>query len=187
MKKTGVVITLLLALPALGLGPGYSPAAQAAEIGFASPGLPAKAHAKYPVKAMGKSKVGENVDPSISKHGLIHYMSDEEREAIRVVIEDGIVYRSDGQPFQPAPTAKLMYVMDRYGNFYVFDQRGHENLRHSSVFAGQPVACAGEITIAHGTVVHIDANSGHYGPSSAYLENAIKELGNDGVDIHSLY
>jgi hypothetical protein len=145
--------------------------------------LRAKAHALYETKAMNGSKTGE--DKTIVDHGvLIHYMSASERESSRVVIVNGALYASKGGPAPYGRVGeKLNYAMDAAGNFYVFDQTGHPDLRHSSFFAGAPIACAGNLDVKDGKIAHIDSNSGHYSPTAKMFQNVLAELKKDGVDV----
>jgi hypothetical protein len=159
----------------------------AATLAAASPGqlagkqLLAKTRPLYQAQAMNGSKKGE--DTTIVDHGvLIHYMSAEERERSRVVIVAGTLYTSTGQPTPyGADGEKLNYAMDTAGNFYLFNQTGRPELRHSSFFGGGPVACAGNLEVRNGKIVHIDSNSGHYSPSGKMFQNVLAELKKDGV------
>ena len=130
---------------------------------------------------MNSSRKGE--DKQIIDHGvLIHYMSDAERERARVVIVNGVLYTSKGEPTPYGTNGEeLNYVMDAAGNFYMFNQTGHPELRHSSFFDGGPVACSGNLVVKAGRIVKIDHNSGHYSPTDVMFQNALKELKKDGV------
>ena len=132
------------------------------------------------------SKRGE--DTRIIDHGvLIHYMTDDEREQARVVIVNGTLYASTGKP-APYGTEReiLNYAMDAAGNFYVLNQAGRPDLRHSSFFDGRPVACAGDVEVRNGRIARINANSGHYNPSSRMFQNVLTELKSRGVDVSGL-
>jgi hypothetical protein len=137
----------------------------------------------YPTKPMNDSRKGE--DTRIVDHGLlIHYMSNEERENARVVIVNGRLYTSRGEPTPYGKAGEdLNYVMDAAGNFYIFNQTGHPELRHSSFFDGRPVAGAGDLVVKDGTIAKIDHNSGHYSPSDTMFQNVLSELKKDGVDL----
>lgn len=140
---------------------------------------------KYPVIQLPKLYQGENKPGFQGKHADVHYMSPAEREAIRVVIKDGRVHDNQGALYQ-APSNKLMYVMDQSGNFYFFNQKGHGELRHSSFFAGGPVAGAGEILVKDSLITQINRDSGHYDPQPKHLKNVMGELESDGVDVGSV-
>jgi hypothetical protein len=144
-----------------------------------------KTHPLYETKPMSRSRQGE--DKRIIDHGvLIHYMSSEERESTRVVIVNGTLYTPNGQrTHYGADHETLNYAMDAAGNFYIFNQTGHPELRHSSFFDGLPVACAGDLEVKNGRIATIDAKSGHYSPSPKMFQNVLTELKQDGVDLPS--
>jgi histidinol phosphatase-like PHP family hydrolase len=176
---------------------GFSIALACAVSALAAAGLPApfqltgtqclqKTHEVYQTAQMSSARKGE--DKTIIDHGvLIHYMSNEERESSRVVIVNGTLYTSKGKP-TPYGTdhEKLNYAMDAAGNFYIFNQTGHPELRHSSFFDGRPVACAGDLEVKNGRIVRINSNSGHYSPSAKMFQNVLIELKKDGVDVTSV-
>jgi hypothetical protein len=182
--------------PLASLSAGFSIALVCAVSVIAAAGLPAplqltqtqllpKTHELYQTKPMSSSHKGE--DKQIIDHGvLIHYMSNEERESARVVIVNGTLYTSKGKP-APYGTdhEKLNYAMDAAGNFYIFNQTGHPELRHSSFFDGRPVACAGDLEAKNGRIVTINSKSGHYSPSPKMFQNVLTELKKDGVDLTS--
>jgi hypothetical protein len=143
-------------------------------------------HAIYPTKPMLASKRGE--DTQIIDHGvLIHYMTDVERERSRVVIVNGALFTSTGEPVRyGAERAILNYAMDAAGNFYILNQAGHPDLRHSSFFDGRAVACAGDVDVRDGRIVRINADSGHYSPSAMMFRNVLAELKKRGVDVSGL-
>jgi len=140
----------------------------------------------YQAKPMLSSYKDE--DTRIVDHGvLIHYMSNEERESARVVIVNGTLYTSTGQPTPyGSDHEKLNYAMDAAGNFYVLNQMAHPDLRHSSFFDGRPAACAGDLEVKNGRIVKINSNSGHYSPSAKMFRNVLTELKRDGVDLRTL-
>jgi hypothetical protein len=111
------------------------------------------------------------------------YLDAKQREERRVLIQNGLVYDHTGRPF-PNTRSKHHnqnnYVMDAAGNFYLFDEFTTPEIRHSSIFAGGPVAGAGNIKIEDGRIVYIDSDSGHY-PNDGTYENVLKELASHGV------
>jgi hypothetical protein len=112
------------------------------------------------------------------------YWDDIEREKHRVIIYQGLVYDSNGDIL---PDTKSNhedhnnYVMDAAGNFYLFDEYTHPETRHSSVFAGNPVAGAGDWIIKDGRITYINNDSGHYKPGALFI-NVIQELNRSGVN-----
>ncbi len=127
---------------------------------------------KYPTVEMHRSKLHQD-----KSQGVI-YLDARQREERRVVIREGLVYDHAGNTLLTTRSKhknQNNYVMDAAGNFYLFDEFTHPETRHSSIFAGGPVAGAGNITIQAGRITDIDSDSGHY-PSSGVFENVQKEL-----------
>ena len=134
---------------------------------------------KYPTVDMHRSKLRQD-----KSEGVI-YLDARQREERRVSIQNGLVYDYLGKPLLTSTSKhhnRINYVMDAAGNFYLFDEFTHPEIRHSSIFAGGAVAGAGNIEIAGGRIVYIDSDSGHY-PAQGALENVHKELAARGVSI----
>jgi hypothetical protein len=115
--------------------------------------------------------------------GVIYFNACQ-RESVRVTIKDGHVYNHTGAMIHRTRSRhhnQVNYVMDSAGNFYLVNEFKQPTIRHSSVFAGGPVAGAGNIRIARGTVVFVDDDSGHY-PAQKVFANVLIELGARGVD-----
>jgi hypothetical protein len=138
----------------------------------------AQTEVKYPTVEMRSS----SIETDRAKHVI--YLSADQREEIRIVISDGLVYDHVGNPILNSFNKHqnhVNYVMDAAGNFYLFDEYTTPTVRHSSVFAAGPVAGAGDISIIDGHIVYLDSNSGHY-PSKKVFENVLLELAAHGVD-----
>jgi len=134
---------------------------------------------KYPTVDMHRSKLRQD-----KSEGVI-YLDARQREERRVSIQNGLVYDHLGKPLLTSTSKhhnRINYVMDAAGNFYLFDEFTHPEIRHSSIFAGGPVAGAGNIEIAGGRIVYIDSDSGHY-PAQGAIENVHKELAARGASI----
>ena len=164
------VVGLTLHLPILPLTPlAQSPALK---------DLAKQQRDKYPTVAMRKSKLRED-----RAQGVI-YLDARQREERRVLIQNGLVYDHTGRPLLNTRSKhhnQNNYVMDAAGNFYLFDEFTNPEIRHSSIFAGAPVAGAGNIKIEDGRIVYIDSDSGHYSSEEVY-ENVLKELASRGVN-----
>jgi hypothetical protein len=85
-----------------------------------------------------------------------------------------------------------LYVMSATGDFYLMaDTRtqgasgvlASAKIRHSSILAGAPVACAGMITLDRGKVTYISTSSGHYKPVDEQLRAALDSLYRKGFDL----
>src|SRR5581483_11107606 len=108
---------------------------------------------KYPTVPMHRSKLGQD------KSERVIYLNAQQREERRLVIQNGLVYDHTGKPITETRSKhrnQNNYVMDAAGNFYLFDEFTHPEIRHSSIFAGGPVAGAGNIQIEGGRIVYID-------------------------------
>jgi len=144
----------------------------------------AQSRARYPSVDIHKRKLGWD------KSHHVEYFDPRQREARRVVIHDGKVYKPDGTIYPDTKSSHKNqgnYVMDPAGNFYLFDEWTTPTVRHSSIFAGGPVAGAGNIQIAGGRIVYIDGESGHYPTGREHFANVMKELAADGVDVKTVH
>lgn len=141
-----------------------------------------KTNAVYPTVAMRGGKLEKD-----KKKGVV-YLTEEDRAKTVLYIVNGMAFDYIGTAI-PQTVSKNAnhnnYVMDAAGNFYLFDEFTHPEIRHGSIFAGGPVAGAGEIIIKGGRVTYIDSNSGHY-PSTKVYENVKKQLELDGVDVQNV-
>lgn len=134
---------------------------------------------KYPTVAMRGGKLSQD------KSSGVVYFDAKQREERRITFQNGLVYDHAGNPILNSKSKHQNhwnYVMDGAGNFYLFDEFTHPEIRHSSIFAGGPVAGGGNIQIVNGRVVYIDADSGHYS-TKGVLGNVHKELAAQGVTI----
>lgn len=59
-------------------------------------------------------------------------------------------------------------------------------MKHSSFLAGDPVAAAGELTVAEGRITLISDNSGHYRPPRRYTFQLIDRLKRQGIDVDDI-
>jgi len=170
-----------IALFTLGLSvalPAPIPAQKTAPASVSARAFSKKEGNKYPTVDMRGGKRGEE------KTGEVIYLNSTQREERRIAIEKGLVYDHTGKPVPDTRSShknQNNYVMDAAGNFYLFDEFTVHSIRHSSIFAGGPVAGAGNLVIKQGRIVYIDSSSGHY-PSKPLFANVLKELSACGVD-----
>jgi hypothetical protein len=135
--------------------------------------------ARYPTVEMHRGKLQQD------KSSGVVYLDARQREERRLVLQNGLFYDHTGKTLintRSKHRNQNNYVMDASGSFYLFDEFTHPETRHSSIFAGGPVAGAGNITIQEGHVLYIDSDSGHY-DSSSLQGNVLKELASQGVTI----
>ncbi len=141
---------------------------------------------KYKTKNM--REIFENLD----KERKVPHLTPAEQDLTKVRFGKNaqgktLLLEADGKT--PLNTNKLrdgIFVMDDQGNLFIAD-RAHARgvLHHSSFLGGKPVAAAGEIRVVRGRVEYIDDFSGHYAPTPEYLDHALKELTDRGVDLRS--
>lgn len=124
--------------------------------------------------------------------GTVHYVRQKDRYRYMVfrnsrgLLEDykGVVITTKDD----AGSFPWAYAMDQYGNLFVNDHVGHKNRKHtfwnhSSFNAGNRVRCAGVVQIDKGQLKYIDNASGHYKPSKTDLENCLRTLQDEEVDL----
>ena len=76
------------------------------------------------------------------------------------------------------------FTLNANGELSVFTHRNLEDkIAHSSMNAGSPVVCAGELIITNGELVTINTHSGHYAPSLFNMFRALEYFGERGVNI----
>ena len=124
----------------------------------------------------------------------VHYMSDAERDAHRLEMRGGKLYRSDGTLFDTTNAAtahsgggRAMFVMDGEGNMYASTVQDVGRLHHSSFLSGGDVAGAGEISVKDGVLQEITRKSGHYRPPEELQQQVLDVLGLKGIDVSSVY
>jgi len=77
----------------------------------------------------------------------------------------------------------LLDVLARDDTLYgTFDARMHI-ARRSNRLSGQPVACAGDMTVEQGGLIEVDNASGHHKPPPEALDHVVAHLRSMGVDL----
>jgi hypothetical protein len=135
----------------------------------------------------------------------VRYLSAAERAALRVRVCGGRLCDARGAPLnagvsppaspplappKPAPTPAearaagyAIFVMDAAGELYASFEAERDRLHHSSLLAGAPVACAGELLVFDGRLLLISNQSGHYRPPPRALAQALDALRRAGADL----
>ncbi len=146
------------------------------------PGLPAKYE-------LGSIFHGEKYGRSRRFPGdSVKYFNDTTREARRVVIREGRLYKSDGTLLDTRQArthdgeSSAIYVVDGRGNIYASLEQKSGKIHHSSLLAGQPVAAAGEMKVIDGQLISVNNQSGHYRPPSETMDRLQDYLQREGVD-----
>jgi hypothetical protein len=143
---------------------------------------------RYPTFNIGEKYRGEETGSTANGH-VIRYFTPAERDAAELHACGGKLCDRNGKLLDPEVASHperggtLMYVMAPDGTLYgTFDAKLHV-VHHSSLLAGQPVACAGDMVVVQGEVLEVDNASGHYKPSAEALDNVVQRLRAMGVDL----
>ena len=121
----------------------------------------------------------------------VKYYSPSEREKLKVMVKDGLLYNGEGEILDPqldiaehsTRSGKAIFVISVDGLFWVcFDQR-YGLIHHSSLLAAAPVLSAGEMVIEQGQLLSISNASGHYKPLAKSLDIALSLLKEMKVDL----
>lgn len=131
---------------------------------------------------------GENTGTApISPAFQTQYFGAAERATLRVSVRNGKLWHPDGRPVDTANmrtffsgSGRAIYVMDLHGEMFLSQQQLHK-IHHSSVLAGEPVGCAGEIQVTNGTITFVNNKSGHYWPTGAQFDAFLQELEKRGA------
>lgn len=182
--RRGLSLALaLLALASWVPGCGGAPATGAMPAPASS--APADRYQTYP---LGAKYQGEQRGESSFGH-TIKYFTDEERKALVLKPCGGKLCDATGKPLDPEVakyperSGTLLYAMTGDGTLLgTFDAKLHV-VHHSSLNAGRPVACAGEMMLVEGEVLEIDNTSGHYAPPAEALDQVVTQLRALGVDL----
>ena len=67
--------------------------------------------------------------------------------------------------------------------FYISFKAQPGKIHHSSLLAGRPILCAGEMLIFQGQLRYINNRSGHYQPPPKSLKKVLEFLEKQGVDL----
>lgn len=117
------------------------------------------------------------------------YDEDPEAQAMtRLTIQNGQIFGADGELFDTSRMVTMhsgpnwaIYVMSAE-NIIHASSHAVGKRHHSSLLAGGPVACAGEIQVEQGRLLVLTNKSGHYTPPPAYLSQVISVLDAGGVE-----
>ena len=83
-----------------------------------------------------------------------------------------------GRKFTTSPNA--IFTMGVFGDIYASNSFPTFMFHHSSFFAGNPVAAAGQMQVDQGIIKRIDSCSGHYRPSDRIAMQAVDALTKQG-------
>jgi hypothetical protein len=167
------------------IDPSMPPALRTAEDG--PPFATTKLNPLFDGETEGKS-------PEFPPGHCVRYLDAAEREELRLMVNDGQLYKVNGDPFDTSEGTSLwggddrraIFVMDQYGNLYASNDHVRGKFHHSSFLAGERVAGAGEMRVVNGRLEFISDNSGHYEPEPEYLEQVKDRLKQEGIDFNGV-
>jgi hypothetical protein len=178
----------LLSAPLLALVIACGAAPTPAPTPASAPAIPSAAPAVYTTYPLGAKYLGEHEGKSASGH-TVRYFNAEERIAHTLHACGGKLCDPQGKPLDPEVathpkrSGTLLYAMTGDGTLLgSFDAELHV-VHHSTLNAGGPVACAGEMMLIEGEVMEIDNTSGHYTPPAEALDQVVTQLRKLGVDL----
>jgi hypothetical protein len=120
------------------------------------------------------------------------YYDSEARQAGKevIVIGNRLLYAETRKPVDTgrmvshfAGPGNAIYVMSSTGRLYLASHSVGV-YHHSSLLAGAPVACAGEIRVTNGLISYLSNKSGHYVPQQINFFQVLGMLQECGSDLH---
>jgi hypothetical protein len=140
----------------------------------------------------------------------VRYINAQERSLYRVIAHNGrLLYAHNKRPLNeghatphprphkaphPAPSPKDalaqgygIYVLSPQGTLYVSFEAETHRVHHSSLLAGGPVQCAGELIVFNGELVALNNKSGHYRPPPKALTPLLALLKAGGVNLDRVH
>jgi uncharacterized protein YukE len=127
----------------------------------------------------------------------VRRLSPEELEEHRVFVgSDGLIYKSDGSPFDTRgsdthwggpDSDRAIFVMDEHGNIYASTFQEAGVFHHSTLSNGGPVGGAGELHVENGMLVGITDTSGHYHPNQWMTQQVVDRFQSQGVNMDGVY
>jgi hypothetical protein len=143
--------------------------------------------AKYKVIGMLRSGLEKEIGDSLFGGLPAPYLLQQQRAVHLVTVATGLLQQQGNLLDTGAainPVGAYIYVMDGDGRIYAAPSTVVQH--HSAFLAGNPVAAAGEITVAHGRLTDVDDRSGHYMPPIDYSKQFLKELKSRGVAVDGI-
>jgi len=143
------------------------------------------------LKQMDREYVGEETGAIWGTK--VKYLDRLERQQYQLYIKEGKFYDANGKLFDSSAArsafggqGNAIFIMDEYGSIYASTVHSPGKFHHSSFFAGQPVASAGEIVVDNGVLRTVTRRSGHYQPTSEQLDQFLQKLDGNGVNLNKV-
>lgn len=137
---------------------------------------------------------------------VFYLKSDKSRARYEWVLQQGLLFKADGQRLVPLNTAvakkdrffdetldtplvefvlspnKQLFGMTRDEHTRVFEET-NLSIHHSTFMGGGDVKFAGNMIVKEGRIVFLDNRSGHYWPRPSDFANFLKWITSEGVDL----
>lgn len=112
----------------------------------------------------------------------IKYFSDRELKALKIHIQNGLLYQADGQLLTTDKNKEYLFILGKNNQFYgCYSQKG---VKHTSLSRGDAIKCGGSLGVENGKVLWINLDSGHYFPSLAHLNKLVYYMKQCGVQLN---
>ncbi|MFE3028893.1 hypothetical protein [Nocardia tengchongensis] len=156
------------------------------------PPLPTTSSARYETTPLRPEFVGEHLPGNTRWPGThVHYLTPAERTPYKLTITNGLLYDSQGAPFDTTTAHTLwtpqggraIFAMDANGDIYSSPHHVLGRFHHSSFLAGAPVAAAGELAAKSGRLHLISDHSTHYRPPRRFTHQLLDNLRRHGVQV----
>lgn len=126
---------------------------------------------------------------TLLKKQCIRYLGPKERELYEYIINEGkVIHKQSGEPLDTSKGPKDAYwifVMSTARRLYA-GKKEKGVFQHSSFLSGGATIAAGKFTVKAGVIKSIWAYSGHYKPSTEDLNNFMKFLEENGVNLKEI-
>jgi len=112
----------------------------------------------------------------------IKYLWNHELSNYQIQIKDNVIFSSQSSKLNDG---RYLFVMDPQGNLFAADITTR-NFKHSSFTRGKEVAFAGTFQVDKGKLVHLNNESGHYLPTSTFMDQLLDLLRKNNPEIDSV-
>ncbi|MFF0637974.1 hypothetical protein ACFYTS_36400 [Nocardia sp. NPDC004151] len=148
--------------------------------------------APYETTPLRPEFAGEHLPGNTRWNGThVHYLTPTERAPYKLAIANGLLYNSQGTPFDTTTANTLwtprggraIFVMDTTGDIYSSPRHILGQFHHSSFLSGAPVSAAGELAAKDGHLHLISDHSTHYRPPRRITRQLLDNLRRHGIQI----
>lgn len=106
-------------------------------------------------------------EKKLLKKEIVEYLTPAEAEKYKTYFANGKLYPvDDAVEFK---SRKYMFVWDQTGKHLFVAKKKKGKFHHTSFVAGDPVKCAGFLTLKNNRIVMLRGHSGHYKPTELHM------------------